>query len=123
MNKININIPLLLTIIATALLTLQLKSCFSSKPVNETEIVNREKIKYLEKDRQRDSVEKMQLIVEKDVLVKFLKERDSLLAVSYIKNQTVYKPIYENLKNIGTRFDRMADNDDSLLAAGKKRYD
>jgi len=114
---------LLLALLATVLLTLQLNSCFSKKPVNETEIVNREKMKYLEKDRKRDSVEKMQLIAKNDMLAEELKEKDSLLAISYEKNQTVYKPIYDNLKNIGSRVDKLFGNDDSIQSAYRKRFD
>ena len=70
-----LNIPLLLTIIATASVTLQLKSCFTPVRKPEEMVRNEERIKYLEADRRKDSVE----------LVDTREKYDSLIFISLLK--------------------------------------
>ena len=70
-----LNIPLLLTIAVTVLLTLQLKSCFTPVRKPEEMVRNEERIKYLEAQRITDSVE----------LVDTREKYDSLIFISLLK--------------------------------------
>jgi len=59
----------------------------------------------------------------KDAEIANYLRRDSMLTASFNNNQKTYKPIYENLKNIGSRVDAISDNDAELRAAYRKRFD
>ena len=56
----------------------------------------------------------------KDEQTAELQVKDSILVSAFQKNQSTYKPIYEDLKNIPLRIVRISGNDDSIRAAFSK---
>jgi hypothetical protein len=66
-------------------------------------------------------VEAYKIIVdEKEKNIIELKQRDSISNVNYLKNQQVYKRLDEKIKTIPDYIARIADNNDSIIAAFKR---
>ena len=97
-----LNIPLLLTIAVTVLLTLQLKSCFTPVRKPEEMVRNEERIKYLEADRRKDSIAFHKEIKWYDSLLALEMSKDKDLQIKYIP----LKKTYDKIPVVINDFDR-----------------
>ena len=92
----------LLFILAAVLVTLQIKSCVTKSTKPEEMIRNEERIKYLEKDRLKDSVILVQTRAMYDSLISASKQKVVILSGQY----QATKKVYDKIPNIVNDFDR-----------------
>lgn len=108
----------ILLIAVAVLLTLQIQSWFGrgSRPNDyyKEKIADKDSII---SERQKLIDQKEEELLRRDERISQLEQRDSVLISNYLKNQTVYKKIDAQLKDIPNRISRIAGNDDSIRAA------
>lgn len=67
-------------------------------------------------DKRQIEADKIQL-AQKDTIISNLTQQVDSVISNISKHQVVYKPIYEQLKNIPIRIDRIRGNDDAIRNA------
>lgn len=72
-------------------------------------------------EKQRIIVSKDNQLLKADERISQLDNKDSLLALSFTRHQTVYKPINDELKNIPIHLARIRGNNDSIRNSFSKR--
>jgi hypothetical protein len=81
MKGINLNTILLIAI--AVFITLQLKSCFSKSHKPEQMVRNEERIKYLEQERIKDSINYVEVMAMYDSLIVISKQKSIILSTQY----------------------------------------
>jgi hypothetical protein len=100
MKGINLNTILLIAI--AVFITLQLKSCFSKSHKPEQMVRNEERIKYLEQERIKDSINYVEVMAMYDSLIVISKQKSVVLAGQY----TTTKKRLNEIPVIVNDFDR-----------------